>query len=1764
MISPKKKRIAILAILIVLLVAGVGLWRRYVSRTRVAVINFRDFQYSQLLDVAENEYIRLDRMDIEDLPDTDLSDYALTLIFGMGLRLDDTQADKVRRSMARGARVFVHASTSKDNEFTNLTGEDLEHVEAYLKNGGAKNLRRLFAYVRRAMDKKSLFAGPIEDAQEIPMDTLFHLGQDAFFTDVNSYQAYYQEKEFYHEGNPRICLLTTLIGPRTSKRECLDDLIQRLESLDYNVYPIAGFYKRLEYMKEIAPDLVVFFPHGRIQMMAGGKGSDVVDWLKERNIPLLCPINVHEPYEEWVNSQQGMVGGMLSQSIVMPEVDGGIEPFVVSAEFPDERGLLSSKPIADRVDTFVRRIQNWLALRSKPNRDKKVAIVYFKGPGRNAMVASGMEVAASLLNTLHHLRDSGYTTGPLPETVTELEEMIHRQGPVLGPYAKGAFDEFVEEGEPELIRTEDYLSWVRKQLDPELYAQVEERYGAAPGQYLSLDKDGQTYLALPRVRFENIVILPQLMPGIGDDTNKLVHGVKAPPPHPYIATYLWAKHGFGADALVHFGTHGSLEFSPYKQSALSQMDWPDVLTGDLPHPYIYTINNIGEAIIAKRRTYATLVSHLTPPFMESDLYGPLATLADALHGYLDTTDEALRTEYAKDIRTGVKELDLDKDLDLKDFADRPLDPKEIEALHHYVHSLAIEKVTRGNYVLGRPYTDDFARETAGLMALEPVTYALVRLDQAHSEDHAHHGEHTHSGPHQHHGDDVHTHTHDQQEQTHQHAEHGTDEIFRPYAAQIIDKILSGQASWKDYVSDSDLARLTAWDKAHESKSSDGPMGMRAMLKSTSAGKPGSDVKASAHNSAHKDGNHPGGHGHTHAGHSHAAGDHGHGHTHAEHSHAPGDHGHGHTHDGTHGFEWAGVFNLKEGTYTWTCAKVKGQYADPAMKMVILSTKTADVNGINVVAGQADELLAHAPAAYRTNGAELQPGALNHMLILETSQEVTSFKIAIPQSGSYAVFTEHMPFEFKADEHYFKNSAGKDVEALLAKTFAGAHGHHHTAEHSHDAQEPGHPTPSSSPEPSSDGPPHSVKCGCPACMDWVAAQAQKESESSEETVEDPNDKAAQRRAWVTKACQPSNREVLFQTANMKSFSTAVETWDLNRTLEVESILSFYSEHTDLAEDVTAQPGKDNVALAALLRLGRAPIERALKVVNKHQADLEENERTYIEAVRNLRDALRDVNYYEASLIDSAQAELDSFVRVLAGGYVAPSPGGDALRNPKAVPTGRNLTAINMDKTPTPQSWRVGVQLAESTIQEKLKRTGEYPKKVVVTLWGGELIRTEGTQIAMIFHLLGVEPVRNARGTVHTVKLVPMEKLQRPRIDVFVQTSGQARDIAASRLFLIEEAVKLASNADDPEEFPNRVKEGTLAAEEVMKEKGLSPLDARTFSTARVFGGVNGNYGTGIMGFVESGDRWEEDTELTDQYLKNMGAIYTKDHWGHYEPGIFTAALQNTDTVVHSRSSNQWGPLSLDHVYEFMGGINAVIRNVTGQEPDAMFSDLRNPHNPKVQGAKEAIWTESRTTLMNPKYIKAMQVEGSSAAESFAETFRNTYAWNVLKPLAVDNELWEGLYDVYVEDSLGLDMKAYFKDKNPYALQEMSAVMLETIRKGYWEANPEVIKTLAELHAELIKDHKPGCSGFVCDNAKLREMIAQNLTPVMAQTYQQQIDQVRVGSRTEAVAGMQLKKESLTLEKIKTLVSQSLTTILLLLFLVGLFIAAVLIGARRHRG
>jgi cobaltochelatase CobN len=1350
-----------LSLLLPLAVLGCGyaVWSRLAAPTRIALVNYKDFQLNDLYAANKTEWVRLDRLETADLAKRRLGTYDAIYLFGRGLNLDPAQRADLERAMAGGTKLYVDNPTNPANDFTNLSAEQKARVSGYLDNGGPENLASLLAYTRSTLDGKSFFLTKAAEPARMPTDYLFTPGEGRRFDTVAAYEEQYKKQGSFRAGKPRVAVLTSMFGPLSTYRDSVDAVLQAIEAKQINVYPIAGMGRRLDLLREVKPDLVVYIPHGRLAM---GRGDETVDYLKQQGIPVLCPIHVLKNHDEWLKDQKGLEGGMLSQTIVTPELDGGIEPYTTTTQRPNERGFEVPWAVPERVQTFASRVEHWLRLRATPNSEKKLAIVYFKEPGQNAMVAAGMEVVPSLWNLLKSLKESGYDTGELPATPADLEALVHTQGAVLGPYAKGKIDEFVNSGHPELIERDTYLGWAKKDLQPELVRDVEASYGPAPGEYLATEKDGKSYIAIPRIQFGKVVILPQLLPAIGDDTNKLIHGARKAPPYPYIATYLWAREGFQADALIHFGTHGSLEFTPWKQSALSSLDWPDALIGDLPHVYIYVINNVGEAVIAKRRSYATIVSYLTPPFMEAELHGPLKQVLDAVSSYNNTADEAVRAEIEKTIRRQVLEQKLQKDIGIELSEATPLTADQIEQLHEYLFHVAQQKITHGLYTLGQPYSPQQIDETARVMAIDAVATARANLDVLNGKaDRA---------------------VFDQ-------AEAFADRYRNP-ASRDLTAILAGTAEPLSLIDGADTARLDAFRAREESRSS------------AAAGRPSAAAMAA---------------------------------------------------------------------------------------------------------------MANMPAAARD-----------------------------------------------------------------------------------------------------------------AMMKAIQAKAK----------------------------------------------------------------------------------------AAASKAAAAPPEP-------------ESERQYCEAVATLREALTSVTAYRQGIADSTRRELDVVTSTLSGHYVAPSPGGDAITTPGAIPTGRNLISIDAERAPSPEACRVAANLAQATIDAKRKEKGEFPKKVAITLWSGDFINGQGVEIAMAFDFLGIEPVRDARGVVHDVRLIPADRLTHPRIDVVVQTSGQFRDIAASRLALIDKAVKIAAAAEDPAGTVNNVREGTVAAERKLKEQGLSPAEAQKLATTRVFGGLNGGYGTGIMGLVEAGDRWRDASEIGQTYLNNMGAAYTGDQWGSFTPGLLNAALQNTDTLLHARTSNQNGPLSLDHVYEFMGGMNAAIQEATGHEPDALFADMRNKHQPRMQGAKEAIWAEARSTLLNPKYITALRDGGASSAAVFAESMRNTYGWNATRPSAIDKELWDDLHDVYVRDSLGLGLRQSFEAKNPFAYEELTAVMLESARKGLWKASPEQLRELSGLHVELVEKHSPGCSGFVCDNAPLREFIGSQVAPASAARYASAIDAIRAPT---SAAGAQAQQKGVVLKRV----------------------------------
>ena len=1443
------KNTKIWLLVLAVFVAAIGLFcNAKISTTNIATLNFPDFSVEKFIRSNNNSFVNIETVSLDDVEDILNYDMVMVRIHGVGMT--SRHHDVIRQAIKNGIAVY---STESDNaEINSLSGMELKYISALMDNGSVKNYQSLFNYIREKIDKKIIFNGEYSEPTVIPADYFFHLGDDEFFATYDEYQKFYEQKGLYKKDASRVIVLSGNINMQNSNEEHIVAIVKSLEDRGMNVYPINSFgSKKLTMIRDVKPNLIINRPHGRLLM---GGGEDGVDMLKELNIPMIAPLTVSELYDKWLTNRQGMeAGGMTSMSVVLPEIDGAIAPFAVAAQF-ERNGMSIFDAIPKHTEKFSSMVEKFTHLQTTKNEDKKIAIYYYKGHGKGNIAAAEIEGVQSLYNTLKMLKENGYKVTGLPSSAKELEAMVQQKAPVLGPYAMGAYDKFLKEGNPELIDVEQFDKWAKEILPTELIQQMKDKYGEAPGEYMGVEKDNKKYIAVARIEFGNVVILPQPLPSTGENTEAIVHGVDGAVAYPYVASYFWTRMGFKADAMIHFGTHGSLEFIPGKQIALSDYDWTDALVGDMPHFYIYTINNIGEGIIAKRRSYATLVSHMTAPFMQSELYDDLRILKDRVHRYEQLDESDVKQGYRETITKMSNGLNIQSALGLDTI--NTLNDEQIQKVHIYIEEIDGAKVADGLYTLGEEYTNENLTNTARLMSIDPIKYSLAMVDVA-----------------------------------------------------------------KGKITTKQMDNIAFMVKTYDAKTNN-------IIRKLLAGASPKPIFESLISRADLE------------------------------------------------------------LYTTTTQQKKHQ-----MKM--------RQEMMNAMASAQKEAL---PKFLDKNGNVI-------------GKDTGISKMSMMKSMISGDIDDDMILGMLGDVD--EEQGVQKVKNMLG---SGDHGD-----------------------------------------------------------------------MIRKAMKASSDEEVYA--------------------KVRSLIK--ARDAKMSSSKSATKKEDNSMM------GRMSTAKSMVVGDKQVKGQEE----MLIAIATLHEAVLSVRDIRNELKESTRIEEEALLDALNGGYIEPGSAGDPIINPKAITTGKNFYAINPETTPTPEAWKVGKRLAENLLEAEMSAKGKYPKKVSFTLWSSDFISSEGATIAQILYLLGVEPLMDGFGYIRSLKLIPANELNRPRIDVVVQTSGQLRDIAASRLALINRAIAMAAEDDSENNF---VKKGFDDAERLLLDKGFSPIEARKYSRERVFGGANGNYGTGITGMVEKGDSWESQDQIAKKYIGNMGAMYSSngnEDWGIIREGVFEAALLNTEVVIQPRSSNTWGALSLDHVYEFMGGLSAAVQHVTGEDPTAYFNDFRNSNRAKVQGLKEAIGVESNSTVFNPKYIKEMMKGESSSMSRFAEVFRNTYGWNAMKPSAIDQHLWNKYYDIYVKDEYKLGTEAKFAEKNPYALQEMTAVLMESARKGMWKASKQQLKDVAELHTKFVGAHQAACSGFVCDNAKLREFISQNVDQSTAKKYNKDIDvarQVQL-NEVEADKSVVLKKE-----------------------------------------
>ncbi len=1031
-------------------------------------------------------------------------------------------------------------------------------------------------------------------------------------------------------------------------------MVQEFEAMGARVIPVfAGgldFSKPVDaYFWDVAPKGVAPLPlvDGVVSLtgfaLVGGPARQdhpkAIESLKRLNRPYMVALPlVFQTTEEWEDSDLGLHPIQVALQIAIPELDGAIEPIIMSG-----RDGATGKAIAlqDRIEAVATRALKWASLRRKPKLDKKVAITVFSFPPDkgNVGTAAYLDVFGSIYKVMEALKGNGYDVPELPESAEKLMlEVIHdAQAQYASPELNIAYRMSVEEYE---------------KLTP-YSTRLEENWGPPPG---NLNSDGQNLLVYGK-HFGNVFIGVQPTFGYEGDPMRLLFSRSASPHHGFAAYYTYLEQVWGADAVLHFGTHGSLEFMPGKQMGMSGECYPDNLIGNIPNLYYYAANNPSEATIAKRRSYAETISYLTPPAENAGLYKGLKELSELIGSYQTLKDSGRGVAIVNTIMDKSRIVNLDKDIALPEKDASAMTAEERDNIVGLVYRRLMEIESRllpcGLHVIGKP----------------------------------------------------------------------------PSAEEAI----------------ATLVNIASLDREEE-----------------------------------------------------------------------------------------GIVSLPR-----------------------------------IVA----------------------------------------------------------------------NSMGRNLEEVF---------------------------------------------------------------------------------------QNSDKGILADVELLQNITMATRA----------AVAALVKEQTD-AEGRVSRVSKLN-----FFNMGKKePWIEAL-----HQAGYKK-----VDA-----DAIKPLFEYLEFCLQQvcADNELGAMLRALEGEYILPGPGGDPIRNPDVLPTGKNIHALDPQSIPTAAAVKSAKVVVDRLLaRQRAENGGKYPETIACVLWGTDNIKTYGESLAQIMWMVGVKPVPDALGRVNKLELLPLEELGRPRIDVVINCSGVFRDLFINQMSLLDKAVKMAAEADEPVEM-NFVRKHALKQAE---EMGINLRQAAT----RVFSNASGSYSSNVNLAVENGT-WEDEAQLQEMYLTRKSFAFSSDNPGTFEESrrIFESSLKSAEVTFQNLDSSEISLTDVSHYYD--SDPTKVISTLRGdgKQPASYMADTTTA-NAQIRTLSETVRLDARTKMLNPKWYEGMLSHGYEGVRELSKRLVNTMGWSATAG-AVDNWVYEETNETFMKDEA---MQQRLMNLNPNSFRKMVATLLEANGRGYWETSEENLDRLRQLYQEV---------------------------------------------------------------------------------------------------
>ena len=572
-------------------------------------------------------------------------------------------------------------------------------VRTYLFYSGEENFKNLILYIAASLGGADL---SFEPPKELVWSGIYHPRMNGrCMTDLASYQ-----KKFCREGRPVVGVLfyrdEWLWGDLSYK----DALIEEIERQGMNAVcvfangrpdPALGMPSMKEvfqryFMEGDKPFADVVLNTMKFSLTAGGLLT--TKDLFHMGIPIFEAYTLMTEYDEWKSSAEGMNPMAVSISVSLPELDGAIHGVPIASRHIKDDGSVVYVPIKDRIQRMVRRAGKWALLRRKPNREKKIAIIFHNYPAKNSNIgsASGLDSIESVIRLLKQMKEAGYHVENIPASREDLLKELTSHAT-----NDRAFLTDEQAAEAQRLPKEDYLRFWQK-LSPETQKEMTEKWGPAPGSYLIGD-DGA--LLLPGYFDGSIFLTVQpSRGGAGEDAEAVYHNLHEPPTHQYLAFYDWLQNVWQADAVIHMGTHGTQEWLPGKGVALDKDSYGDITIGDMPNLYPYLMTIAGEGMQAKRRGSAVLVGYLPAPMEASGVYDQYAELEKLLDEYAKASKNSpgALPSIEKMILSKVKEAELDGDLPYE--KEKPF-ALYAGHLHNYLESLEESSVHTGLHILGK-------------------------------------------------------------------------------------------------------------------------------------------------------------------------------------------------------------------------------------------------------------------------------------------------------------------------------------------------------------------------------------------------------------------------------------------------------------------------------------------------------------------------------------------------------------------------------------------------------------------------------------------------------------------------------------------------------------------------------------------------------------------------------------------------------------------------------------------------------------------------------------------------------------------------------------------------------------------------------------------------------------------------------------------------------------------------------------------------------